>query len=175
MIYLPWTGQPLFLFSPNLHRLAWWFKLPLFLKCMESKESYSLLHSKERKAVDGIKCVRAVGLHLVIVFWLAFLFRMNDNSCVFWSLQVTYFLLLYIPVSHFVLAKAALSGMEKQILQHRRNISCWLSHIPLDKVKTYSSWGSQGLCLSRDVLVPKVCLCFFLPNILEQKRVWTKK
>lgn len=50
--------------------------------------------SKERKPVDafGIKCVRAVSLHLVIVSWLAFLFRMNDNSCVFfWSLQVTYF------------------------------------------------------------------------------------
>lgn len=68
---------------------------------------------------------------------------------------------------HFVLAKAALSGMLKQILQHRRSIGCWLSHIPLDKVKTYYSCGSS---LSRDMVVPKVCLWFFLPNISGKKR-----
>lgn len=43
--------------------------------------------SKERKAVDantvGIKRVRAVSLHLIIVFRLAFLFCTNDNICVF--------------------------------------------------------------------------------------------
>jgi len=37
---------------------------------------------------------------------------------------------------------------------------------PSGQVKTYSSSGSHGLCLSRDVLVPKVCLQFFLADLL---------
>lgn len=69
--------------------------------------------SKERKAVDafGIECVRAVSLHLVIVSWLAFLFCLNDNSYVFLKPTGNLLFLLCTPMLHFVLAKAALSGM----------------------------------------------------------------
>lgn len=119
-------------------------------------------------------------LEMLACIWLLFLgllffFAWMTTSVYFWSQQVAYFLLLCTPVLHFVLAKAVLSGMPKYILQHRRNITFWLSHIPLNKVKTYYSWGSQGLCLSRDVMVPKVCLWFFLPNTLGKIWVWTKK
>lgn len=66
-------------------------------------------------------------LELLACIWLLFLgllffFAWITTSVYFWNLQVTYFLLLCTPMSHFVLAKAALSGMAKLILQHRRNI-----------------------------------------------------
>lgn len=92
-------------------------------------------------AVADIRCAGAASLHLAIV--ANTFFPTNDLKCLMLgSLQVTYLvLLLCSTVPHFVLARAALSGMGKHntwILQHTHNISGLLScmAVSLGQVRT---------------------------------------